>query len=156
MPATSTAAIVDKVTEFTRDSFETEIVNVGEVYAVDLLRPMSGTADHSLEFLDAAGHVKKFETNVTDNTLKDVLSNLGNIKSFIGFSGEKPIPSLPADVKVVETGQEVVAIYVYDVYELFKGNSRPVLVFPPPAGPCNPPCPPLPGVGPCPGGCCGR
>lgn len=138
------------------DEISTDIVNVGEVYAIDLMRPFSGTADHSLEMMDASGHLKSLHAKVDDQTFKDVLTNLPDIQTFIkGFGGKKDgaatadtTTKAEADVKVVPIGTRVLQIQIFDLQDIARGVYRPVMVLPSPAGLCSPPCP-VPAPAPC-------
>ena len=141
------------------DEIETEVVSVGEVYAIDLMRPFSGTADHSLEMMDASGHLKSLHAKVDDQTFKDVLTNLPDIQSFIkGFSAKTETTraaeaTSKADVKAVPIGTRVVQIQIFDLQDVARGVYRPVMVLPSPGGLCTPPCPTAPACPVPPGPC---
>ncbi len=133
---------VRSVNTFERTSYETDVVRVGEVYALDMLRPFSGTSDQGLEMLDDKGHLKSYRNKLDDTTMKDVLENLPGIQSFItGFAGQKPATDTSGDVKVVALGERVSRIQFFDLEDLANGVYRPVLVLPSPNGLCAPPCP---------------
>ena len=142
--ASSVTTKMSLLNTFERTSFETQIISVGELYALDMLRPFSGSSDHALEMLDAGGHLKSVKNKIDDSTFKDVLANLPGIQSFItGFGGNKPglEPAPGADIQVVTMGERITRVQFFDLQDLANGIYKPVLVLPAPNGLCAPPCP---------------
>lgn len=144
-----------------QDKWEQEIVSVNDVYALDVVRPFSGSSEHGVTLKDDKGHLHSVTAKTDDKTLGEVLSKLGDIKEFIGFSADKAreVAALragvdEADVRVVEIPESIEGIYYFDIRDLQRGIHRPVLVLPfDRSHLCVPPCvPPGGAVGPCPDG----
>lgn len=133
----------------TRKTVETQVLSMGEMYAIDMLRPFAGTSNHSLEWNDEKSHPKKLTTNTDDKTLDTVLTNLEKIKDFLPSSRDAAPPAYK-DAGTVVVSERVARIELYDLYDLAKGVVRAVWVQEPGTGPqCAPPCP-MPAAGPCP------
>lgn len=140
----SNEVLTTGIGRMTRSVVETEIVSMGEMYALDFLRPLSGSSDHALEYLDGQSHPKSLKQKVDDTTLKDVLTNLDKIKGFFGASETTPVDGLKTAAPVV-VSEQVLRIELYDLYDLAKGVVRAVWVQEPGREPqCAPPCPPPP------------
>ncbi len=57
----------------------TEIVTVGEVWAMDLKRPGAGSTDYTVEFDPNSQYPKKVGAKVQDDTIKQVGESFGNV-----------------------------------------------------------------------------
>lgn len=140
-----------------QDKWEQEIISVGEMYALDIVRPFAGTSDHSVKFKDDKGHLESVGMKTDDKTLETTLSHLKDIGQFMGISADKirddaaRLAGVPvAEIEVVEVPEAVLGVYIYNIEDLKCGRAEPVLVLPFPGNsPCTPPCG-RPSTPPCP------
>jgi hypothetical protein len=128
-PAPAPGAGMTQTIQSARTSVEVQIdtIDVGEVYAIDIKRPFSGSADLGIEFDPGKQYPKNVRSKVDDNTLKTMSDAIGNILSKfvkgVGTEGVAP----PAANEVVLSSR-IVKIEVYDLDHL---NAPPVCVLGP-------------------------
>jgi hypothetical protein len=97
----------------------TEPVSVGEVYAVDLVRPMSGTAKNGIEFAPGSQYPSKLNTDVEDKSVTAVGDLIGDLLTqatgFVAASGEEAELATASTYKLAE---HVVSVRLYDLDDL--------------------------------------
>lgn len=91
----------------TEIQIETEVVSVGEVYALDLKRPAAGTTEYGVEFDSNAQYPKKVGAKIEDKTIEAATNALVSILDKVApglRAAPLPEPQVPAQaLKISET-----------------------------------------------------
>jgi hypothetical protein len=114
----------------TVDQIETEVVSVGEVYALDLKRPAAGNTEYGIEFDTNSQYPKKVGAKIEDKTIEAATNALGSLLEK-GAAVFKPAaaPDSGVPVELMKISEKVVKIelrslddpkVVYVVFDLAK------------------------------------
>jgi len=105
----------------------TEVVSVGEVYALDLKRPASGTTEYAVEFEANSQYPKKVGAKIEDQTIGavgDALKKVAEVfKPASSGTGAKS-----ADADVTRIAESIVRI---ELRSLADPNATVVVLYPP-------------------------
>jgi len=103
----ATADVTTLGPERTEIQIETEIVSVGEVYTLDLKRPVAGTTEYAVEFEANSQYPKKVGAKIEDKTVEAAADALGSLleKGVQVFKpAAAPAPDVPVEaLKISET-----------------------------------------------------
>lgn len=102
-----------------RPEVTTEIVSVGELYALDIDRPFAGTAKNKIEFADGQQFPKVVANDVDDKTLTEVVAGLDKLVGPLTSAAAKPTAGTDAkggDIEVVKIRETVDKIEFRDVH----------------------------------------
>jgi len=95
----ATADVTTLGAERTEIQIETEVVSVGEVYALDLKRPVAGTTEYAIEFEANSQYPKKVGAKIEDKTVEAAANALGSLLEK-GAQVFKPAAAPPPDIPV--------------------------------------------------------
>ena len=96
--------------ERTVQEIETEVVEVGEVYAVDVKRPAAGTADYALEFEPGSQYPKKVGAKIEDKTIESIGATVGELIKKAGETFMLAASQESAKAEVRRIAEEVTRI----------------------------------------------
>jgi hypothetical protein len=95
----ATAEVTTLGSERTETQIETEVVSVGEVYALDLKRPAAGNTEYAVEFESNSQYPKKVGAKIEDKTIETAANALGSLLEK-GAQVFKPAAAPPPDIPV--------------------------------------------------------
>ncbi|CAN7773226.1 hypothetical protein LJR175_007629 [Variovorax sp. LjRoot175] len=89
----TTSEVLQMGTDIVVNEVSTEVLSVGEVYALDLKRPLSGTTEYAVEFDPNAQYPKKVGAKIDDQSvaaLADALKKVGETTFKAASAGATP------------------------------------------------------------------
>jgi hypothetical protein len=106
-----------------------EIITVGELYTLDLKRPMAGTMDYQIDFRDTGHYPKTIKGKVEDKTIEAASKAVGEILEKVAKpTAAKVEEGLPERVRISE---DMTSVTYYDLasgaqlYKWQKGQPAP-------------------------------
>jgi hypothetical protein len=112
--------------ETSTQKVEFEVVSVPEVYALDVKRPMAGTAEWDIQFPDGKQYPKEIKNKVEDKTISDTAAAVEKLAAAAGKAAKAQDSGGSSTVQSVSLGESIDRIEFYDVNHVEQG---PVLVM---------------------------
>lgn len=113
----------------TVDEISTEVITVGEVYALDLKRPAAGTTEYAVEFETGSQYPKKLGAKIDDKTIDAVNELLQKGVAAVFKPAAATGDGFPAEVRKIAEHTERIELRSLDdpnkVHVIFSATSRP-------------------------------
>ena len=119
------AGKAEKAAEQETREIATETIEVGEIYALDVERPLAGSADYDIELSKDRYYPAKVAAKIDDKTLATVASSLEKLADRLASPRGERGAAGDEDGGRIRVRDAVERIEVYDLRDL----SRPVAVY---------------------------
>lgn len=103
-----------------RPEVTTEVVAVGELYALDVDRPFAGTAKNKIEFHEGQQFPKLVANDVDDKSVSEIVAGLDKLVGPLTSAAARPTAgsdTKSADIEVVKIRETVDKIELRDVHD---------------------------------------